>query len=49
MEQKKEKFVCPHCGADWSDAVMIGDPEYNDMWECEKCREQYGTAKMIKL
>lgn len=38
------EFVCPHCGADWSDATMIGDPEYNDMWLCEKCNQEYGRA-----
>lgn len=44
---EEKKFVCPHCGADWADSTMIGDPEYNDMWKCDICNEEYGTAKMV--
>lgn len=43
----EDLWVCPHCEND--DLVMVGDPEYNDLWECEKCHREFGTPKTIKL
>jgi transposase-like protein len=44
---KEEEFTvtnytehCPHC--DSENITMIGDPEYNDEWECDDCKKQFG-------
>lgn len=34
---------CPHC--DSENITMIGDPEYNDEWECDDCKKQFGSFK----
>jgi len=44
-----ENEVCPNCGAGWSEATMIGDPEYNDMWLCGVCKKVYGAPKFLNL
>lgn len=49
MKQPEEKFVCPHCGADWGDAEMIGDPEFNDLWKCDKCKNEYNSAVLVPI
>ena len=44
IKQKKVKECipsCPKCGSE--DLNMIGDPEYNDCWECEDCKEIFGA------
>ena len=32
---------CPYCESE--NITMIWDPEYNDMWSCDDCRETFGT------
>ena len=34
---------CPHC--DSENITMIGDPEYNDEWECDDCKTIFNTFK----
>ena len=38
---------CPHC--DSEDITMIGDPEYNDEWECDDCKNTLGSFKQKLL
>jgi len=32
---------CPHC--DSENITMIGDPEYNDEWECDDCKKLFSS------
>ena len=34
---------CPHC--DSENITMVGNPEYNDEWECEDCKEIFSSFK----
>ena len=34
---------CPHC--DSENITMIGDPEYNDEWECDDCKTIFNWFK----
>ncbi len=34
---------CPHC--DSENITMIGDPEYNDEWECDDCKKKFCSFK----
>lgn len=40
---REYESVCPHCES--VDITMIGDPEYNDYWKCEDCKEEFGSYK----
>jgi len=34
---------CPYC--DSENISMIGDPEYNDEWECDDCKKTFSSFK----
>jgi len=38
--------VCPKCGE--ADITMIGDPEFNDEWECNICNKTFPSFKTIE-
>ena len=39
--------VCPFC--DSENIVMVGDPEFNDFWECNDCQHTFNTFKLKTL
>lgn len=41
------KDMCPFCKSE--DFIMIGDPEYNDFWECEKCNRTFGSFLSVEI
>lgn len=40
-DDRPDDSVCPMCGSE--EIVMCGDPEYNDLWGCETCDEEFGA------
>lgn len=43
---EEDAFCCPECGSD--DLTMIGDREYNDEWECDKCHATFPSPAFTK-
>ena len=40
IEKIEDTIKCPECGNE--DITMVGDPEHNDFWYCDKCKYHGG-------